>query len=59
VLNARKGRKYELLDGASTGTLGLIHGLGWMAGEVFVKWMQLLKEYVNPSEDNKVLLIVQ
>jgi hypothetical protein len=59
VPSARKRWKYELLNRASTGTLGLVHGLGWMAGEIFVKWMQHFKEYANPSEDKKVLLIME
>ena len=54
----RKNMKRELIDKAPTGTIGLAQENGWMNGEVCLKWMQHFKKYSKPSDDHKILLLL-
>lgn len=54
----RKNRKDELLDKAPPGTLGLFQESGWMTSELFVKWLKHFCSHATPSNDNKVLLLL-
>jgi hypothetical protein len=52
----RKNWKNELNDDAPLGTLGI--ETGWMTGEVFLKWLKHFSLFVKPSQEDKVLLIL-
>lgn len=54
----RKNMKNELVDEASTGTVGVAQENGWMSTEIFVKWLHHFQSFVKASHDDKVLLIV-
>lgn len=58
LIYSRKRWKNELIDGAPTGTLGLFAESGWMTGELFLSWMKHFQKYVNASQENKVLLLL-
>ncbi|KAF2893528.1 hypothetical protein ILUMI_12639 [Ignelater luminosus] len=55
---ARKKFKQELFDGVPSGTLELIQESGWMAGELFLKWLKHLVKYFHATIQNPVLLIL-
>lgn len=55
---ARKNFKHELLDGAPTGSIGLVQKKGWITGELFLKVLEHVAKHTKPSNDDKILLIV-
>lgn len=58
LLFPRKNMKYELMDHAPVGALGLAQESGWMTGETFLKYLKHFVKYVKPSVANKVLLLL-
>jgi hypothetical protein len=54
----RENWKNDLNHNAPLGTLGIAHEICWMTGEVFLQWLKHFSSFVKPSEENKVLLIV-
>ncbi|KAJ8982176.1 hypothetical protein NQ317_013961, partial [Molorchus minor] len=54
----RKYMKQELIDKAPTGTVGYAQENGWMTTEIFLKWLNHFKEYTKPSQDKKILLLL-
>ncbi|KAJ8955183.1 hypothetical protein NQ318_009079 [Aromia moschata] len=54
----RKREKKELLHGAPTGTILMVSDTGFFNTDLFLKWLQHFNEYVRPSNDNPVLLLL-
>ncbi|KAJ8935133.1 hypothetical protein NQ318_015788 [Aromia moschata] len=54
----RKREKKELLHGAPTGTILMVSDTGFINTDLFLKWLQHFNEYVRPSNDNPVLLLL-
>lgn len=54
----RKYMKQELIDKAPLGTVGYAQENGWMTTEIFLKWLSHFKVHSKPSENNKVLLLL-
>lgn len=48
----------KLMSGAAAGALGLVHELGCMTSENFLKVLEFFKENVRCSKENPVLLIM-
>ncbi|KAB0801102.1 hypothetical protein PPYR_05456 [Photinus pyralis] len=58
IIFPRKNMKYELMDGAPTGSVGFAQENGWMNGEVFLKWMKHFIKFAKPTAEKKVLLLL-
>lgn len=54
----RKKLNETLYDGAPPGTLSLYNESAYMTGELFLKWIKHFVQYVRPTCNNKVLLIL-
>ncbi|KAK9883271.1 hypothetical protein WA026_001454 [Henosepilachna vigintioctopunctata] len=54
----KKIMKQELIDEASTGSLGIAQESGWMTTAVFYKWLVNFQAHVKASLDDIVLLVV-
>ncbi|XP_063931362.1 uncharacterized protein LOC135143425 [Zophobas morio] len=54
----RKNMKQELLDHAPTGSTGFTQEKGWMTGDIFLKWLKHFVKYAKPTEEEKILLLV-
>lgn len=54
----RKKEKFELLNGAPPGTKQFVSDSGYIHSELFLKWLKHFTDAVHPSEDNKILLIL-
>lgn len=58
VIYPRKRWKSELGDGSPLGTPHLCQENGWMTAELFKKWLEHFVSFVRPSQENKVLLLL-
>ena len=58
MLFRRKLMKERLLRGAPPGTVGFPSPKGWMTNELFVKYLEHFKSHVQPSAENKILLLL-
>lgn len=54
----RKNMKNELMDGAPIGSAAFTQENGYMNAEIFVKWLKHFVKYVKPSQEKKVLLLL-
>lgn len=54
----RKRMKGELLDGAPAGSVGMTSDSGFINTDLYLNWLGHFKDYVSPSVNNPVLLIV-
>ncbi|XP_030748263.1 uncharacterized protein LOC115876585 [Sitophilus oryzae] len=50
--------KDELKEGAPPGTIFACSESGWITSELFVKWLKHFINFVKPSKNNNVLLIM-
>ena len=48
----------QLLKGAPPGTIGFATKSGWTDSDVFVKWLQHFADFVKPTLERKVLLLL-
>ena len=58
VFGGRKRLKAELLKGTPIGTIGGVSDNGWITTELFCKWFDHFVEHVRPSDDKRVLLVM-
>lgn len=54
----RKNRNDQLIRGAPPGTIYDIHPSGWIQQNLFTKWFHHFIQFVKPSQDDPVLLIL-
>ncbi len=54
----RKREKLELLDGAPPGSVMYNTETGYSNGDIFLKWLQHFKNFVHPTENNCILLLL-
>lgn len=54
----RKRFAPRLLDGAPPGSEGTVSESGWISGPLFLSWLQFLVEKTRPSEQKKLLLLL-
>ena len=54
----RKKVKPELTEDAPAGTLQLCSDSGFINSDLFMKWLEHFKNYVNPTESSPVLLLL-
>lgn len=55
---AHKRMQERLLDNAPPGSQATVTDNGWINGEAFLNWLQYFVEKVRPSENRKVLLLL-
>jgi hypothetical protein len=58
VVFPRKRWKQELGDNGPAGTLNMCQESGWKTGELFYQWLQHFVSYAAPTNENKVLLLL-
>jgi len=58
IIFPRMRMKMELLDGAPPGTGYSCHPSGWMQTDIFTDWFKHFIQYVHPTENDPVLLIM-
>lgn len=58
IIFPRKNMKNELMDGAPVGSVAFCSETGWMNGDLFLKWMKYFVKRVQPSQEQKVLLLL-
>ncbi|CAH1963229.1 unnamed protein product [Acanthoscelides obtectus] len=58
IIFKRKRMAPELTIGAISGTIVTISDTGYINSELFVKWLKHFIEYVKPSTEKKVLLLL-
>ena len=58
VIFKRKRMPTELSNGAPPGSVVTCNDSGWMDAEVFTKWLQHFVDFVKPTADKKVLLVL-
>ncbi|CAH2085301.1 unnamed protein product [Euphydryas editha] len=54
----RKRFAPRLLDGAPSGSQGATSDSGWISGPIFQAWLEFLVEKTRPSEQKKILLLL-
>lgn len=54
----RKHMTDRLLVGTPTGSIGFAQQKGWMDSQLFTKWLDHFINYVKPSQNEKVLLLL-
>ncbi|CAH1991661.1 unnamed protein product [Acanthoscelides obtectus] len=54
----RKNRNDQLMRGAPPGSMYAVHSSGWVQHNLFVDWMKHFIEFVKPSDDSPVLLLL-
>ena len=58
VIFKRKRMPAELSNGAPIGSVVTCNDSGWMDGDTFTKWLQHSVDFVKPTADKKVLLVL-
>ncbi|XP_067120893.1 uncharacterized protein [Centruroides vittatus] len=58
IIFPRKNMGQELMDDAPAGSIGDCHPSGWIQTHQFTKWFQHFINFVKPSEDDPVILIL-
>lgn len=58
MIFARKRMQERLLDGAPPGTQATCTSNGWTHGESFLLWLKFFIQYVRPSENKHVVLLL-
>lgn len=54
----RKNRNDQLMRGAPPGSIYAVHPSGWIQHNLFTQWFQHFIQFVKPSENDPVLLIL-
>lgn len=58
IVFPRKNMKPELLNGCPPGTIAKCHKSGWIQAHIFTNWLQHFIDYVKPTPQDPVLLIL-
>lgn len=58
MIFARVHFKEHMIKGAPAGTLGMAHSSGWSTTETFLEYLRHFIKHTKPSQDNKVLLLM-
>jgi hypothetical protein len=58
IVFPRKNMKPELLNGTPPGTIARCHKSGWIQSNIFTDWVQHFIDYVKPTPEDPVVLIL-
>jgi hypothetical protein len=58
IIFPRKRMKNELMDGAPPGSIFAFHKSGWIQMDMFTTWFKHFINYVKPSAEDPVLLVL-
>ena len=58
ILFKRKRMPPQLSEGAPPGSLVMCNDSGWMDTEVFISWLEHFINHVKPSQERKVLIVL-
>ena len=58
IVFPRKNMKEELMDGAPLGSVSACHPSGWIQTHIFTKWFDHFVNFVKPSSEDPVVLVL-
>ena len=58
IVFPRKNMKEELMDGAPLGSVSACHPSGWIQTYIFTKWFDHFVNFVKPSSEDPVVLVL-